>query len=62
MCPYHQTGVWPRGGIVDLWGPERILEHLRRGWIVPHDWRERLAAGGHVLPTEQLALTEEVAR
>lgn len=35
---------------VDCWTPGRIIEHLERGLVVPHDWRERLERAGYEVP------------
>jgi hypothetical protein len=36
----------------DCWWPGRIVEHLKKGLIVPDDWRERLTRAGYTLPPE----------
>lgn len=31
--------------VVDCWTPGRVVQHLKRGWIVPADWRQILRDG-----------------
>lgn len=30
---------------VNCWTPGRVVDHIRRGWVVPEDWRQILRDG-----------------